>query len=744
MANRNFMADRGSGVWLVLFMLLAAVVVPTACVLWFMNAAVRNERLAVRQKLQDAYLPLLEAAAGEAESYWSDKAAALANVGQRASAGEVFAELVTAGVCDGAVIYGPSASAVDSDRAAALEKRLRIVIEDRLRRLSVEFDEMAIAVSPDLSNAQCRFSGLRERKGIGGENVWTDIDGSLRVNYTGQGIWSVWGLGDLGHVELNISTSYPTVLRALAGQARKEVETGRLEYELSDPGSAAAAYAEIARQAADVNLAARALQAQARCLVRAGKREAAIEMLAVALADPQYNGAADAHGRLIAPNARLLALELMREPAHPHHDETLQLLVQRLNDYGDPVLPSSQRRFLMRRLQELVPDCPPFATLAAEDLTAEYLAAGPGLPQPSQLLPSALHGVWHMASPNGTVVALFRQKSLVAELQSLVDAEVSLSGVTLKLAPAGSEQLGAEPFLTAPAGEYLPEWQLALYLEGPDPFAAAADRQIAAYLWTGLLVIAVTAAIALAAGRYLLRQMKMTRLKNDFIATVSHELKTPLASMRVLVDTLLERTYHDHQQAGEYLRLISKENERLSHLIDNFLTFSRMERNKGAFEFQEVGPGEIAMAAAELVRGKFESHGCRFDVDIADGLPALIGDRDALITVLLNLLDNAFKYSENDWRIVLRAYLDGGSICFEVRDNGVGMSRRAVRKIFDRFYQVDRSLSRSAGGCGLGLSIVKFIVDAHGGSIDVKSQPGKGSTFTVKLPASGAGAVADS
>jgi signal transduction histidine kinase len=123
------------------------------------------------------------------------------------------------------------------------------------------------------------------------------------------------------------------------------------------------------------------------------------------------------------------------------------------------------------------------------------------------------------------------------------------------------------------------------------------------------------------------------------------------------------------------------------------------------------------------------------DVKIAPDLPTVVGDRDALVTVALNLLDNAFKYSENERQITVRLYSDDSDVCFEVEDNGIGLSPRAVRRIFERFYQVDSRLSRSAGGCGLGLSIVKFIVDAHGGSVGVTSRPGEGSVFRVKLPA---------
>ena len=159
-----------------------------------------------------------------------------------------------------------------------------------------------------------------------------------------------------------------------------------------------------------------------------------------------------------------------------------------------------------------------------------------------------------------------------------------------------------------------------------------------------------------------------------------------------------------------------------------------MERRKQAFEFADVRVEEIVREAQDAVRERFEAPGCRFDVEIAPNLPMITGDRDALITVILNLLDNAYKYSEDDKHIVLRAYAADANVCLEVEDNGAGLSPRAIKKIFDRFYQVDQSLSRETGGCGLGLSIVKFIVDAHGGKIDVKSQVEKGSTFTVKLP----------
>ncbi len=149
----------------------------------------------------------------------------------------------------------------------------------------------------------------------------------------------------------------------------------------------------------------------------------------------------------------------------------------------------------------------------------------------------------------------------------------------------------------------------------------------------------------------------------------------------------------------------------------------------------ETSPAAIVRDAAEAVKTKFSKGKCRFEVNISEDLPDVLADRDAMVTVLVNLLDNAYKYSYDNKQIELRAFSKDGSVCFCVSDKGRGMSRRSARKIFDRFYQADRSLSRGAEGCGLGLSIAKFIVDAHKGTISIESKPGVGSTFTVKLPA---------
>jgi signal transduction histidine kinase len=399
---------------------------------------------------------------------------------------------------------------------------------------------------------------------------------------------------------------------------------------------------------------------------------------------------------------------------------------------------SAQRVFLMKQARALLPEGERFPTLDAEELALEYLhrhsPATPGvslsilyIPAPASpgdeetrlayLRPSVLTGVWEIDTPGGTGIALYRQEGMFAEAAS--------GAVTIL--PPGAESPVQGPSVSLPADPPLVGWQLVMGLQ------ISRGRPTVAYLWIGILLVGVMVAMAALVARLVARQMRIARLKNDLVATVSHELKTPLASIRLLTETLLDGHYEDAEKTREYLDLISNENTRLGRLIDNFLAFSRMERGKAAFDLGPADPRQIVEDALAAVGEKMD-----VEVRVEEHLPRVTADRDAMVTVLVNLLDNAHKYSQDDRRVTLRVRREGGDVCFDVEDRGIGLSRRAARKVFDRFYQVDRSLSREVGGVGLGLSIVRFIVDAHGGSVDVTSELGKGSTFTVRLPGGGA------
>src|SRR5439155_12523200 len=169
---------------------------------------------------------------------------------------------------------------------------------------------------------------------------------------------------------------------------------------------------------------------------------------------------------------------------------------------------------------------------------------------------------------------------------------------------------------------------------------------------------------------------------------------------------------------------------RLSRVVQNFLSFSRIETQKHAFGFSAVPAGQIVEAAVAATGHRLNTPGCRFEARLEAGLPHVMADGDALAGALTNLLDNAWKYSEDIKHIVLTVRAEDRSVVFSVKDNGIGIAPRDIKRIFQPFYQIDQRLSRKSGGCGLGLSIVQSIVAAHGGRLSVESAPGHGSTFT--------------
>jgi len=632
----------GRRLWPIL-LLLAAVIVPTVSMLWFMLAAIDNERIAVRQRLISAYRAQL--------------------IGVKAQLGA----------------------------------RLQWSAGELDRRFADESCAMVFATAV--------------RGGEADSVICTDA-----------------------------SARYPCPAEAPAVPAVTRVEgwdeASRFERR-SEFDAAARAFANIAADSPNVHVAARALQAQARCLSKSSRIDAAIEVLSGKLALPRYRSAKDPRGRLIAPSAQLLALQLIAGPEQETFQTGAAALRERLRDYGDPVMPAPQRRFLMSELLRIAPDTPPFDTQAAEDLAAEFLDSGGPVGAASELTHADSAGVWQLVSPSARIVTLHTDTALQERLMETVAKTDLSAGVTADLLPPGVDPGTAQVLVAFAADEPLPGWRLALHLDEQALVDAAAGRRITVYIWTGVLVIVlIFAATGLIAGA-IQRQLRVTQLKNDLLATVSHELKTPLASMRLLVETLLDGRDDDPRRVREYLELIRKENDRVFRLVDNFLSFSRLERNKQEFDRVEITAAEVVQSAAAALGDRSNASGCRLDVEIDSGLPRILADPDAMVTAILNLLDNAYKYSGDRKQITLRAYAEGNEICFAVRDNGIGLSARARSKIFERFYQVDQSLSRRAGGCGLGLSIVRLIVEAHGGTVEVDSRPGKGSTFTIRIPAVG-------
>jgi two-component system phosphate regulon sensor histidine kinase PhoR len=223
-------------------------------------------------------------------------------------------------------------------------------------------------------------------------------------------------------------------------------------------------------------------------------------------------------------------------------------------------------------------------------------------------------------------------------------------------------------------------------------------------------------------------------LRKEFVANVSHELRTPLTVIKGFVETLQDGAWQDARKAPEYLATIHRHTEQLTNLVSDLLELSKLESQGLSPRRAPVDLGYVVHKAHELLTPAAEKKRQTLDVRIDPDIPTLKGNADYIERAVANLIDNASKYTPEGGHIRVTARGNGTYAVVEVADNGIGIPKEDVPRIFERFYRVDRSRSREMGGTGLGLSIVKHVAQVHGGQIEVDSAPGKGSTFRLKLP----------
>ena len=232
------------------------------------------------------------------------------------------------------------------------------------------------------------------------------------------------------------------------------------------------------------------------------------------------------------------------------------------------------------------------------------------------------------------------------------------------------------------------------------------------------------------------RLRRLERVRKDFVANVSHELKTPITSIKGFVETLLDGAMDDPEDARRFLDIIARQAGRLNAIINDLLTLSKLEQQTETMEIsvKRENIRTTIDAAIQLCEIKRTEKGIAIDVECDPGLMAEVND-PLLEQALVNLIDNALKYSESGSRIEISAARAEDEVRISVRDHGCGIEQKYLPRLFERFYRVDRARSRQLGGTGLGLAIVKHICQAHRGRVTAESSPGKGSTFTIHLPA---------
>jgi signal transduction histidine kinase len=262
---------------------------------------------------------------------------------------------------------------------------------------------------------------------------------------------------------------------------------------------------------------------------------------------------------------------------------------------------------------------------------------------------------------------------------------------------------------------------------------AISDRWVfQSFLILGVLSILMIGGLVLTY-RSVNKQVALARLKSDFVSNVSHELRTPLALIRLYAETLELGRITTEGKKHEYYGIIRKESERLSALINNILDFSRIEAGRKEYDFRETDIAELVRNTLDSYRYQIEQQGFALEEQI-DPVPAVRVDREAIARALVNLVNNALKYSDNEKFLGVRLYRDQSVLKLEVSDRGIGIERHEQSRIFEKFYRTGDPLVHNTKGSGLGLSLVRHITRAHGGEVEVESAPGRGSKFTLSLP----------
>jgi signal transduction histidine kinase len=439
--------------------------------------------------------------------------------------------------------------------------------------------------------------------------------------------------------------------------------------------------------------------------------------------------------------------------------------------------------------------------IAAKELQSNLSKAIPAEAEFGQLIGSGTDGMlarflqnklrlmfWHRLSTEPDLIfgAQLNLDRIVDGLRSLVSAGPELhdeicitvlddNAKPVALSSAGFSANWKRPLVATEIGDALPHWEVAAYLVNPAQLTRAANT---ARLTLGLLIAVLVLAIGVGSWlivRSLNSELKLARQKTDFVGNVSHELKTPLTSIRMFSELLAEGRVADPAKQRSYLDIITAEAARLTRLINNVLDFSRMERGEKKYNFQPCDLIEVVRAAAQTFRPHLEAGGFKFDCVLPDAAISVRGDADALSQIIVNLLSNAEKYSngpastpsprpsgvrgaESDLLSPTLSSVSGGEgeehfnnrreITLElarretplphaeirVLDRGLGVPHGSGEKIFEKFYRAHDSLSSGVQGSGLGLTIARQIARAHGGEVVYEPREGGGSCFILRLP----------
>ena len=297
-----------------------------------------------------------------------------------------------------------------------------------------------------------------------------------------------------------------------------------------------------------------------------------------------------------------------------------------------------------------------------------------------------------------------------------------------------NEEKASKPVLVRQIKGY--PYKIAVYERYPVVLTKIEEKRHYLSLYIGLIYFS---AFLILTGAFvtlwaLSRQWNLAELKNEFVSQLAHDLRKPLTSIRMFSEMLKTGRVAGDEKRVEYYGIISNESEKLTHLANNILDFSRIEMRRKNYNFSSEDVGRVVMETVDRFRSYMVENPRAIAMNIEDGLPAVNIDASAISQVVMNLLTNAAKYSAPETIIKVNAARNGRNIVIDVIDQGIGIPKDEIKKIFRKFYRVEHGKAAEAEGSGLGLTLVKYIAEAHGGQIKVESQEGKGSKFTLVLP----------
>lgn len=279
------------------------------------------------------------------------------------------------------------------------------------------------------------------------------------------------------------------------------------------------------------------------------------------------------------------------------------------------------------------------------------------------------------------------------------------------------------------------EFPLRLQVRPKNPAVLYAEARRRQAVYMGML--GVVLALLVFGGYFTVRALRtelaVAQIKSDFVSTVSHEFRSPLAGINQLGEMLRDGRVKDETTRQRYYEMIVRETQRLRRLVENVLDFSRMEEGRKRYHLEPFETTPWLQQITEDFREEVASVGFRLEATVPEDLPVVIGDREALTTAVHNLLDNAAKYSRDSKTVWLEASPNGDGLSVTIRDRGAGISDQDKPHIFEKFYRGGGDLRQQVKGAGLGLNLVRHIVAAHGGAVDFESREGEGSAFTLHL-----------